>query len=154
MADRLTQLQDTVNQVYCHPHTLSVDFYTFKIIFQQAEHFCNCIGVLQQCSVPSKFPGFDRTGSPQQNQQEDFAQLFSTLIARTAKDIDTIIESLPNEDSSQELQVQSLRQLEVENQEAAERLEEIVQKGEKLLERIQEAQANIFKAIQLANNLG
>ncbi len=43
---------------------------------------CNSIGVLQQFSVPSKFPGFDRTGSPQQNQQEDYAQLFSTLISR------------------------------------------------------------------------
>jgi Subunit 21 of Mediator complex len=100
-----------------------------------------------------RFPGFDRTSSPPQNQQEDFAQLFAQLIARTAKDIDTIIESLPNEDSSQELQIQSLRQLEIENADAADRLEEIVRKGEQLLERIQEAQANIFKAIQTANNL-
>lgn len=44
---------------------------------------------------------------------------------RCAKDIDTLIESLPNEDSSQELQAQSLRRLEVENQEAAKRLEEV-----------------------------
>lgn len=94
---------------------------------QQAEHFCNSIGVLQQCSVPSKFPCFDRTGSqtPQQTQTEDYAQLFSTLISRCAKDIDTLIESLPNEDSSQELQIQSLKLLERENQEAAERLEEV-----------------------------
>lgn len=44
---------------------------------------------------------------------------------RCAKDIDTLIESLPNEDSSQELQAQSLRRLEIENQEAAKRLEEV-----------------------------
>lgn len=44
---------------------------------------------------------------------------------RCAKDIDTLIESLPNEDSSQELQAQSLRRLELENQEAAKRLEEV-----------------------------
>ncbi|KAG4067994.1 hypothetical protein HA402_010680 [Bradysia odoriphaga] len=126
MADRLTQLQDTVNQ--------------------QAEHFCNSIGVLQQFSVPSKFPGFERTGSPQQNQQEDYAQLFSTLISRCAKDIDTLIDSLPNEDSSQELQIQSLKTLEQQNQEAAERLEEVIRKGESLLEKIQTALGDIAQA--------
>ncbi|KAL9877498.1 mediator complex subunit 21 isoform 4-T4 [Glossina fuscipes fuscipes] len=116
MADRLTQLQDTVNL--------------------QAENFCNAIGIIQQTSFPSKFPNFDRTGSqtPIQNpQQEDYAQLFAQLISRSAKDIDTLIESLPNEDSSTELQNQSLKRLEIENQEAAERLEEIVLKGEVLL---------------------
>lgn len=46
-------------------------------------------------------------------------------INRCAKDIDTLIESLPNEDSSQELQIQSLKLLERENQDAAERLEEV-----------------------------
>lgn len=45
--------------------------------------------------------------------------------SRCAKDIDTLIESLPNEDSSQELQVQSLRQLEMENKDTADRLEEV-----------------------------
>ncbi|XP_063697706.1 mediator of RNA polymerase II transcription subunit 21 [Culicoides brevitarsis] len=127
MADRITQLQDTINQ--------------------QAEHFCNSIGILQQCSVPSRFPGYDRSGSqtPQQS-QEDFAQLFSTLIVKCAKDIDTLIESLPNEDSSQELQVQSLRRLEVENQAAAERLEEVVRKGEMLLEQIQSALSDIAQS--------
>lgn len=44
---------------------------------------------------------------------------------RCAKDIDTLIESLPNEDSSQELQAQSLNRLETENKEAAKRLEEV-----------------------------
>uniref|UniRef100_A0A182NMP1 Mediator of RNA polymerase II transcription subunit 21 n=1 Tax=Anopheles dirus TaxID=7168 RepID=A0A182NMP1_9DIPT len=131
MADRLTQLQDTVNQ--------------------QAEHFCNSIGILQQCSVPSKFAGFERTGSqtPQQQvqqQQEDFPQLFSTLISRCAKDIDTLIESLPSEESSIELQVQSLQRLETENKESAEKLEEIVRKGELLLEKIQAALSDIAQS--------
>lgn len=97
-------------------------------IFQQAEHFCNSIGILQQFSTPSKFPGFDRSGSqtPQQQQnQEDYAMLFATLISRCAKDIDTLIESLPSEESSTELQVQSLKRLEAENKEAAEHLEEV-----------------------------
>ncbi|XP_005190672.3 mediator of RNA polymerase II transcription subunit 21 [Musca domestica] len=131
MADRLTQLQDTVNM--------------------QAEHFCNAIGIIQQTSYPSKFPNFDRTGSqtPIQNsnsQQEDYAQLFAQLISRCAKDIDTLIESLPNDDSSIEMQNQSLKRLEVENQEAAERLEEIVYKGELLLEKIQSALEDIAQA--------
>ncbi|CAM6031655.1 unnamed protein product [Sphagnum compactum] len=127
MADRLTQLQDTINR--------------------QADNFCNSIGILQQCSVPSRFPGYDRSGSqtPQQS-QEDFAQLFSTLIAQCAKDIDTLIESLPNEDSSQELQVQSLRRLEAENQAAADKLEEVVKKGEMLLEKIQSALNDIAQS--------
>lgn len=51
--------------------------------------------------------------------------LFATLISRCAKDIDTLIESLPSEESSTELQVQSLKRLEAENKEAAEHLEEV-----------------------------
>ncbi|XP_045453985.1 mediator of RNA polymerase II transcription subunit 21-like [Melitaea cinxia] len=129
MADRLTQLQDTINQ--------------------QAEYFCNSIGILQQFSTPSKFPGFDRSGSqtPQQQQnQEDYAMLFATLISRCAKDIDTLIESLPSEDSSTDMQVQSLRRLEAENKEAAEQLEEVVRQGEILLEKIQGALSDIAQS--------
>lgn len=37
----------------------------------------------------------------------DDAALFAQLIARTAKDIDVLIDSLPSEDSSPELQVQT-----------------------------------------------
>lgn len=137
MADRLTQLQDTINQVdpstnprYSPPKiTRYISLLTTpNLNFQQAEHFCNSIGILQQFSTPSKFPGFDRSGSqtPQQQQsQEDYAVLFATLISRCAKDIDTLIESLPSEESSTELQVQSLRRLETENKEAAEQLEEV-----------------------------
>ncbi|XP_044763797.1 mediator of RNA polymerase II transcription subunit 21 [Coccinella septempunctata] len=128
MADRLTQLQDCINQ--------------------QAEHFCNSIGVLQQFAPPSKFPNFDRTGSqtPQQQSQEDYVQLFTTLIARCAKDIDTLIESLPSEENSTELQLQALRSLELENQDAAEKLEAVVRRGQNLLEHIQGALSEIAQA--------
>ncbi|XP_058798372.1 mediator of RNA polymerase II transcription subunit 21 [Phymastichus coffea] len=128
MADRLTQLQDTINQ--------------------QAEYFCNSVGILQQYSTPSKFPGFDRNNTPQQQNQsqEDYAALFATLIARCAKDIDTLIDSLPSEESSQELQVASLMKLEQDNQDAAERLEEVVQQGEALLQRIQAALQDIAQS--------
>ncbi|XP_018329125.1 mediator of RNA polymerase II transcription subunit 21 [Agrilus planipennis] len=128
MADRLTQLQDCINQL--------------------AEHFCNSIGILQQFASPSKFPGFDRTGSqtPQQQTQDDYVQLFTTLIARCSKDIDTLIESLPSEESSTELQLQSLKVLEAENQETAERLEAIVHRGQELLDQIQIALSDISQA--------
>ncbi|EDW55364.1 mediator of RNA polymerase II transcription subunit 21 [Drosophila sechellia] len=129
MADRLTQLQDTVNQ--------------------QAEHFCNAIGVIQQTSLPSKFVNFERIG-PQTPipcpPQEDYAQLFAQLIARCAKDIDTLIESLPNEDSSIELQNSSLKRLEIENQGTARDLEEVVQRGELLLEKMQYALESMAQA--------
>ncbi|CAH0384620.1 unnamed protein product [Bemisia tabaci] len=123
MADRLTQLQDAVNQ--------------------QAEHFCNSIGILQQMAPPSKFSGFDRSGSQTPQQQDDYPHMFAILIARCAKDIDVLIESLPSDDSSPELQVASLRRLEQENQSAAEQLEEVVRKGEALMEQIQAALSDI-----------
>ena len=74
---------------------------------QQADNFCNSIGVLQQYAQPSFFPEFEKsksTPNPPTN-QEDFAQLFATLIAKTAKEIDCLIESLPSEESTPELQV-------------------------------------------------
>lgn len=126
MADRLTQLQDTVNQ--------------------QAEYFCNSIGILQQHSTPSKFAGFDRSGSQTPQQQDDYAQLFAALITRCAKDIDALIESLPSDESSNDLQHQCLRKLEQENQEAAERLEEVVHKGEILWEQVQASLADIAQS--------
>lgn len=126
MADRLTQLQDAVNQM--------------------SEHFCNSVGVLQQCAPPSPFQGFDKQGGKSPippPPQEDYAAMFSKLIARTAKDIDVLIDSLPSVESSQELQIKSLQVLEIENQEAANKLEQIVKQGESLLQQIQEAQHDI-----------
>ncbi|XP_002739900.1 mediator of RNA polymerase II transcription subunit 21-like [Saccoglossus kowalevskii] len=124
MADRLTQLQDAVNQL--------------------ADHFCNSIGVLQESSVPGKFSGFDK--QEQQQQAEDNSLLFAQLIARTAKDIDVLIDSLPSEDATVELQNASIQRLENENEEAARKLKDIVRKGEILLERIQSALKEIADA--------
>ena len=80
---------------------------------------------MQQTAPSANFPGFERAGNrtpqqqPTQQQQqpqqpasqqpnqpaEDFAPLFATLVARCAKDIDVLIDSLPSEDSTSELQV-------------------------------------------------
>lgn len=122
MTDRLTQLQEAVN---C-----------------QAENLCNAIGILQQYAPPSPFPEFERpppaegAEKPQQP-AEDYPQLFAQSIVRTAKDIDVLIDSLPNEDSTPELQAACLRRLELDNQEAATKLEDAVKRCEKLLEKVQ-----------------
>lgn len=119
MTDRLTQLQDAVN---C-----------------QADNLCNAIGILQQSAPPSPFSEFER---PQENQEkrqpsEDYPQLFAQIIVKTAKDIDVLIDSLPSEDSTPELQAASLRRLELDNQEAAARLEDALKRCEDLLKRVQ-----------------
>ncbi|TRZ01765.1 hypothetical protein DNTS_025593 [Danionella cerebrum] len=128
MADRLTQLQDAVNSL--------------------ADQFCNAIGVLQQCAPPASFSNIQTAINKDQpsNPTEEYAQLFAALIARTAKDVDVLIDSLPSEESTAALQAASLRQLEEENQEAASRLEEVVYRGSLLLERIQSALADIAQS--------
>jgi len=128
MADRLSQLQDAVNA--------------------QAENICNSIGVLQQSALASGFPELDRVTPKQPKPEEDYCQIFATLIAKTAKDIDVLIDSLPNEDSYPELQEASIKRLDEENKEAAKRLEEVVQKGEILLEQIRQALHDIAQSQQ------
>uniref|UniRef100_A0A8C5PSA5 Mediator of RNA polymerase II transcription subunit 21 n=1 Tax=Leptobrachium leishanense TaxID=445787 RepID=A0A8C5PSA5_9ANUR len=128
MADRLTQLQDALNSL--------------------ADQFCNAIGVLQQCAPPAQFGAIqtainkDQPSSP----TEEYAQLFAALIARTAKDIDVLIDSLPSEESTAALQAASLYQLEEENHAAATRLEDVVYRGDLLLEKIQTALADIAQS--------
>ena len=68
------------------------------------------------------------------------------MIARTAKDIEVLIESLPNEESSVELQSASLQKLEEENLEAANKLEDVVKQGEATLKEIQAALHDIAQA--------
>jgi mediator of RNA polymerase II transcription subunit 21 len=127
MADRLTQLQEAVNQL--------------------ADHFCNAVGVLQQSAPPGQFVGFEKTASkPPGVTNDDDAALFAQLIARTAKDIDVLIDSLPNEDSSPDGPMGNLYRLEMENQEAAKQLEDVVARGEALLSRIQQALHDIAQS--------
>ncbi|XP_053320406.1 mediator of RNA polymerase II transcription subunit 21 [Spea bombifrons] len=128
MADRLTQLQDALNSL--------------------ADQFCNAIGVLQQCAPPASFNNIQTTLNKEQpsNPTEEYAQLFATLIARTAKDIDVLIDSLPSEESTAALQAASLYQLEQENHGAAASLDQVVYRGDMLLEKIQTALADIAQS--------
>ncbi|KAF8785179.1 mediator of RNA polymerase II transcription subunit 21-like [Argiope bruennichi] len=123
MADRITQLQDAVNA--------------------QAENICNSIGILQQTATPSIFPEFERAGPKPAPPSEDLCQNFATLITRTAKEIDILIDSLPNEESYPELQEASIKSLTADNNEAAQALEEAVVKGEQLLEQVR----NVLRVI-------
>jgi mediator of RNA polymerase II transcription subunit 21 len=136
MTDRLTQLQEAVN---C-----------------QAENLCNAIGILQQYAPPSPFPEFERpapdNAEKQQQPTEDYPRMFAQCIVRTAKDIDVLIDSLPSEDSTPELQAACLRRLELDNQEAAAKLEDAVKRCEKLLEKVQGILRNVARA-QLAASL-
>ena len=122
MADRLTQLQDAVNA--------------------QADNLCNSIGILQQTSQPSPLSG----GKGGQPLDTDHTQLFAQMIARTGKDIEVLIDSLPGEESTGELQAAGLTQLEQESELAGEKLRQTVKQGEELLAGIQAALSNIHTA--------
>lgn len=113
-----------------------------------ADQFCNAIGVLQQCGPPASFSNIQTTINKDQpaNPTEEYAQLFAALIARTAKDIDVLIDSLPSEESTAALQAASLYKLEEENHEAATCLEDVVYRGDMLLEKIQSALADIAQS--------
>ncbi|XP_011885507.1 PREDICTED: mediator of RNA polymerase II transcription subunit 21 [Cercocebus atys] len=113
-----------------------------------ADQFCNAIGVLQQCGPPASFSNIQTAINKDQpaNPTEEYAQLFAALIARTAKDIDVLIDSLPSEESTAALQAASLYKLEEENHEAATCLEDVVYRGDMLLEKIQSALADIAQS--------
>jgi len=125
MADRLTQLQDAVNA--------------------QADNLCNSIGILQQTSQPSPLSGYGGTKSSHVA-DTDNTQLFAQMIARTGKDIEVLIDSLPGEDSTAELQAAGLQQLEQESDVAGEQLRQTVKQGEQLLVSLQAALSNIHTA--------
>lgn len=126
MADRVTQLQDAVNA--------------------QAENICNSLGVLQEFATESTFPEFERPSSKPEQNKEDYCQTFASLIAKTAKEIDILIDSLPSEESTQEIQEENIKRLDQENKEAARRLEEVVHVGDLLLEQIRKALHDIAQS--------
>lgn len=133
MADRITQLQDKLHE--------------------QANNFCNSVGILQQFASPSSVSAINRPKAQDAQLEEDYPKLFATLISRCTKDIDALIDSLPSDESTLELQLESLKYLEEENIKAADHLEEIVQHGEILLEKIQSALSDIAQTQLEAKNL-
>lgn len=125
----------------------------YFLSLQQAENLYNSIGCLFNSAPPCSF---DKSGkTPSQNENPDdmteHKRVFATLIARNAKDIDVLIESLPSEDSSAELQTASMRVLEQEGEEAALKLQRGIDRGDKLLEEINRALSEIANT-QLAIN--
>ncbi|XP_002155238.2 mediator of RNA polymerase II transcription subunit 21 [Hydra vulgaris] len=126
MADRLTQLQDALNQL--------------------AEHFCNSIGVIQQTAAVCTLQKNTNPKTEFDITQEGHAQLFATLISRTVKDIDYIIETLPS-GKSNELQTKSLIQLEYENEVARKQLSQLVADGEELLSQIKNAISSVSNTV-------
>jgi len=127
MSDRLTQLQDAVNDL--------------------ALQLCNSVGVLQETAPSSSFGDMDsRTSTPKPDEKIDSQkniEFFSTMITRTIKNIDTLVDSLPSEESSTALQTATLQTVHMENQKEADELRQYVEKSEKLLARIQSALADI-----------
>ena len=106
---------------------------------QQADNLCNSIGILQQVSQPSPLSGVGNTKAPHNNPGDntDHTQLFAQMIARTGKDIEVLIDSLPGEESTAELQAAGLRELEQESEMAGEQLRQSVRQGEQLLTSLQ-----------------
>uniref|UniRef100_A0A0N5ARZ1 Mediator of RNA polymerase II transcription subunit 21 n=1 Tax=Syphacia muris TaxID=451379 RepID=A0A0N5ARZ1_9BILA len=119
MADRITQLQDLVNEL--------------------ANHMCNSIGALQALAPPCDF-----NASSKQLESEPNCALFAANIARTAKDIEILIDSLPVEDpvsSSVECDEELLK---MDDQRKRE-LEQVAAEGEALIELIQKKLSEIAK---------
>lgn len=135
MSDRLSQLQDKVNIL--------------------AGYFCDATGVLQAEAKPNKFENFAESldrgyDAEEANPDEKINEIkltFAQLITSTAKQIDTLIDSLPNEEESNEqLLSQQLSELEVENAVAARQLEYTTKCAENLLEQIQKKISQIAES--------
>ncbi|GMT32012.1 hypothetical protein PFISCL1PPCAC_23309 [Pristionchus fissidentatus] len=112
MSDRLTQLQECINE--------------------QAGHFCNAVGVLQGSAAPC---GFDTN---KEMQDEPYCDLYASLIARTAKDIELFIDSIPVEENMADLNKEELANVNEKRKELCADLEEAVDDGEELVSRLRD----------------
>ncbi|EJW74793.1 hypothetical protein WUBG_14297 [Wuchereria bancrofti] len=127
MADRLTQLQDLVNEL--------------------ANLMCNSIGVLRLTAPSCDFNGTSKTLEDEEN-----CGLFAATIAHTAKDIEILIDSLPIDEpaaSNSEID-SSLLSMDEHRHRAARELEQAVVDGEELIKKIQKALAEIARVQMLS----
>lgn len=166
MADRVTQLQDAINEL--------------------ADLMCNAIGILQQEAEPSKFSSISQGGDPNNGpggyrlssnenspQSDSFnhnqaganptnesgvaasrqsINYFAKTIVKTAKDIDILIDSLPSFESTTELQVAAIEQLQADNILERDRLEHLVSQGQVLLSTVQSSLLHVCEA-QIADSI-
>ncbi|GMT05528.1 hypothetical protein PENTCL1PPCAC_27702 [Pristionchus entomophagus] len=112
MSDRLTQLQECINE--------------------QAGHFCNSIGVLQGTAKPC---GFDTN---KEMQDEEHCDIFASLVARTAKDIELFIDSIPIEENMNDLNKEELAATNEKRKELCSQLFEATEDGEHLVYHLRE----------------
>ncbi|KAI6175577.1 Mediator of RNA polymerase II transcription subunit 21 [Aphelenchoides bicaudatus] len=125
MADRITQIQDRINDL--------------------ANFMCNAIGVLQATAKPCNFREHN-----QELAEEPNADLFAQHIARTAKDIDILIDSLPTDDKSTEELDRELVNLDAQHTTHGEELETVTKDAEKMISSIQDFLGEIAK-VQMAS---
>lgn len=100
MSDRISQLQDLINQ--------------------QANNLCNAVGVLQQRAPPQRLPeherlpgsvsteGLSAASAAQTPSVDELVDIYAHEIVGTAKQIDTLIEHLPEEAATAQLQVKNI----------------------------------------------
>jgi len=83
-------------------------------------------------------------------ENEETSLLFAQLIARTAKDIDTLIDTLPGggDELNRSALESRMRQLDIDNQQAGKELEAIVLQGQQMIDKLQNA-LNEIAAVQM-----
>lgn len=132
MCDRITQLQDAV----C----------------QQLQNFEDSISLIQNDCNPSEIPGIRKVETD--DTKDSIQSKFAKTIVKTAKDIDTMISTLPDLlDNVEDCQNKSIEQLDRELKDASEILNEFVENGEKLLAEIRTIQWDIARQNFIINNL-
>ncbi|XP_055327521.1 mediator of RNA polymerase II transcription subunit 21-like [Paramacrobiotus metropolitanus] len=125
MCDRVTQVQDQINQV--------------------AEHMCNAVGMLQQTALPSVLPGrLELLSTPAKGEASNFSAkdlpfLFASLITKSIKEMDLLINLLPSEPGAKENMDDVIKRLDRENRESVTILQQSIGLSELFLAQIQKA---------------